>query len=201
MKPHLFAPARDIVVIAASAGGLQALMALLSALPPDLPAAIAIAFHRSRFSDGMLLPILQKHSTLPVVEPPNGEVIAHGTVYLAPRDRHMELHGGVILLHRGPELHHARPAADALFVSAAATLGPRLVGIILSGGGFDGVRGCLAIKRAGGMVLVQKPDDAIIPFMPKSAISQDDVDGIMTAAEMPEVLVRLASPQHLEKAS
>jgi two-component system chemotaxis response regulator CheB len=97
-------------------------------------------------------------------------------------------------------MHHLRPAADALFCSAAAAYGPRVLGVVLSGGGFDGARGCLAIKAAGGMVLTQSPEEADFPFMPRHAIQQDHVDAALPLAGIIAAIPDLVSARSLEDA-
>ncbi|MFT3771928.1 MAG: chemotaxis protein CheB [Minicystis sp.] len=200
MKPEEPARACDVVVIGASAGGLEALMRLLAELPADLPARIAIVFHRNRFTDGQILPILQRRSTLPVTEPATGSPFATGGVYLAPRDHHLEVEDGIFRLDRGPELHHLRPAADRLFVTAAEIFGPRVLGVVLSGGGFDGARGCLAIHERGGLVMVQAPEDASFPFMPEFTIAEDDVDLVLPIAEMAAAITALVRGEAVKAA-
>jgi two-component system chemotaxis response regulator CheB len=186
-------PARDVVVIAASAGGLEPLSALLAAQPRDLPAGVAIVIHRNRFLEGQLLPVLQRRSPLPVIEPTTGTPFEPRMAYLAPRDHHLTLEDGVFHLDRGPELHHFRPAADVLFTAAAQAYGPRVVGIVLSGAGFDGARGCLAIKAAGGTVLVQKPGEADFPYVPQLAIGMDHVDAVLPLGEIAAAIPALAT--------
>lgn len=183
---------RDAIVIAASAGGLQPLAYLLGAMPPDLPAAIAIVFHRSPLADG-LLALLKRRSTLPLTEPESGTVFLRGEAYLAPRDHHLLLEDGIFRLDRGPALHSLRPAADVLFTTAAAAYGPRVAGIVLSGAGFDGARGAMAIKAAGGVVLVQAPDEAVFPWMPRYAIHFDHVDATLPLNGIAAAIPRLAA--------
>ena len=110
---------RDVVVVGVSAGGVEALTGLLSALPPDLEAAIAITMHRSPSQSSVLASVLARHSVLSVVDALNGESLDPGRVYVAPADRHLLFGGGQIWLDRGPKHHHARPAVDPMFASAA----------------------------------------------------------------------------------
>jgi two-component system chemotaxis response regulator CheB len=184
--------ARDVIVVAASAGGLTPLRALLGSLAPGLPAGVAIVFHRNSFADGQLLPVLQRSSRLPVHEPHEGEAFLHGSIYLAPRDRHLCFAHGAFHLSRGPRLHAARPAADVLFTSAAEEFGTRVLGVVLSGAGFDGAQGCVAIKANGGLVIAQALDEASFPFMPKHAIRQDHVDAILTLPAIERAIIELA---------
>jgi two-component system chemotaxis response regulator CheB len=181
-----------VVVIGASAGGLAAVINLLCALPASLPAIVAIALHRSATAKVHLAPILERRSTLPVVEPGEGEPVKHGIVYIAPSDRHLLLEDGIARLGHGPREHWARPAIDPLFRSAAQAYGLRVVGVLLSGLGIDGVAGLRAIKRAGGLSLAQHPKEADFPAMPRNAICYDDVDAVFALAEMAAALGALA---------
>ncbi len=195
-QPRVRAIPRDVVVIAASAGGLEAFGTLASKLDPAIPAGIALVFHRNPFVDGDLLAVLRRFSRLPIVEPATGDRFEHGVVYLAPRDRHLVLDGANdFVLDRGPLLHHShsRPAADALFCSAARACGPRVLGVVLSGCGFDGARGSLAIKAAGGMVLAQDLGEASFPFMPLHTIRQDHVDAVLPLPDLAEAVRTLAA--------
>jgi two-component system chemotaxis response regulator CheB len=189
---------RDVVVVGGSAGGVEAFRALLGAFSPSLPAVVAVVFHRSPLSDGMILPILQHATRLPVVEPKEGDAFVHGTVYLAPRDRHLLFQDGAFHRSRGPALHFSRPAIDALFTSAARAHGRRVLGVILSGCGFDGARGCLAIKAAGGLVIAQTPEEASFPFMPMNAIAGDHVDATLPILSIIEAICALAAGQSYE---
>jgi len=185
--------ARDLIVVGASAGGVSAIIELLEKLPHDLPAAIAIVLHRSPFHETQLPVVLGRHSDLLVREPVDGDPIERGTVYVAPRDQHMLVERDVIRLDRGPKEHRTRPAVDPLFRSAAATYGPRVVGVILSGMGSDGVSGLIAIKAGGGISLVQSPAEAQFPVMPSRALKEDDVDASLPIHGLAAVLAVLAA--------
>jgi two-component system chemotaxis response regulator CheB len=183
---------RDVVAIGASAGGVAALMRLLQLLPADLPAALAIVLHRSPFYETQLPWVLGRRSPLVVIEPEDGITVRHGVVYVAPRDQHMVMHDGIMRLDRGPKQHRTRPAIDPLFRSAAAAHGRRVVGVLLSGLGGDGVSGLIDIKHSGGISLVQTPAEAQFPTMPSRAIKEDDVDGALTVEEIARALPVLA---------
>ena len=184
---------REVVVVGASAGGIEALLSLLGKLPTDLEAAVLIVVHRNPLHGGALDRVLGYRSLLPVVEPRGGEPVEPRTVYIAPRDHHMTVGAGAIRLDRGPKQHHTRPAVDPLFASAADEYGPRVVGVLLSGAGEDGVAGMIAIKRAGGIGLVQDPGEALHASMPRSAILNDHVDGVLPVAEIARILTELAA--------
>src|SRR5262249_29929206 len=126
-----------------------------------------------------------------VREPDDREAIAPGAIYLAPRDIHLVIEAGRIRLRKGPKEHATRPAVDPLFRSAAAAFGPRVAGIVLTGGGSDGVFGLIAIKAAGGLSLIQDPAQAEASAMPQYALNGDSVDGILSIDEMAETISAL----------
>src|SRR5258706_5313299 len=163
------APHRDMVVIGASRGGLHALSQLLGSLPRDFPAAILVVLHTGPASPRLLAEILGGRTALPVSYARDGDEIRPGHVYLAPPDRHLVVRScGKLGLDAGPKVRHARPAADRLFQSAAEVYGPRVIGIVLTGGDHDGTDGLRAIKAAGGITMVQHPGEAKDPSMPQS---------------------------------
>jgi len=116
------------------------------------------------------------------------DILEEGVAYFAPSDHHMQFGPGVIELTRGPKLHFTRPAVDALFISAARIFGPRVIGVVLTGGGRDGALGLIAIKAAGGVSIVQDPKDAVDPSMPVNGIRMDSVDYVTPLAELPTLL-------------
>src|SRR5262249_10782379 len=173
---------RDVVLLGGSAGALAVLKTILSGLPARLPATLAIVLHRSATFESQLSELLGRGCLLPVREPADGEAIRSGHVYIAPRDVHMTVDRDHWRLTRGPKLHWLRPAVDPLFTSAAANYGKRVVGILLSGGGWDGVSGLLAIKAVDGLSIAQDPTEAPYDSMPMHAILDDHVDSILRAA-------------------
>lgn len=180
---------RDIVVIGASAGGLDPLKTLLAGLPADLPAALFVVVHIGATSH--LPGILDRVATLPAAAARTGEAVEHGRIYVAPPGRHLLLHDGHVLLRRGPRENLARPAIDPLFRSAACSFGARVIGVVLSGALNDGTVGLRAIKSGGGVAVVQDPADAAFPDMPQSALRYADIDHTVPAAAMAELLARL----------
>jgi two-component system, chemotaxis family, protein-glutamate methylesterase/glutaminase len=182
---------RDIIVIGASAGGVVALKKLFASLPTVLPAAVGVVLHR-RALPGHLATVLGDRSSLPIIEPYDGDALRQGTIYLAPADHHMLFQEGRIGIQRGPKEHSTRPAIDTLFRSAAAAFGARVVGVLLTGCGEDGVRGMTAIEEAGGIGMVQDPQEAEMPSMPLNAIRHDHVKGVFPVEEMASVLGALA---------
>jgi two-component system, chemotaxis family, protein-glutamate methylesterase/glutaminase len=162
---------RDLFVFGGSAGGLEALLEIVRRLPAELPATIGVVLRRSPVDSSHLTAILARHSTLPVAESVDGEPVRHQRIDVAPRDFHLTMKGERWSLDRGPKQHRMRPAIDPLFVSAAQARGNRVVGVLLSGGGADGVEGLIAITAKGGISLVQEPAQARQPSMPISAFA------------------------------
>ena len=126
-----------------------------------------------------------------VVEPTDGDPLTRGVVYIAPADFHMTFEHGKIALDRGAKEHGTRPAVDPLFASAAVAYGPRVVGVVLTGGGHDGMQGLLDVTTAGGLSLVQKPSEAEHASMPEYAIAHDHVRAVLTVEEIGDALVQL----------
>jgi two-component system chemotaxis response regulator CheB len=184
---------RDLFVFGGSAGGIEALLGVLRRLPPDLPATIGVALHRSPEFASQLAAVLGRIVPLPVREPKDGEQLEIAQVYLAPRDVHMTIEDERWRLTRDPKVHRMRPAVDPLFASAAGARGPRVAGILLSGGGADGAEGLIAITGKGGLSIVQRPDEAQQPSMPLTAIREDDVDAVLRTQEIAEMLPLLAA--------
>jgi two-component system, chemotaxis family, protein-glutamate methylesterase/glutaminase len=153
-------------------GGLDPLRSITEALPRNCKASLFVIVHIGRIPSS-LPEILSWHGQMPVAFGRNGARIDGGHIYVAPSDRHMLLSAHNVRLSDGPLVHHTRPAIDPLFTSAAEVFGKRVVGIVLSGNGSDGAGGLSAIKRRGGVALVQEPNEAAVPSMPEAAISAD----------------------------
>ncbi|HEY2586443.1 MAG TPA: chemotaxis protein CheB [Tepidisphaeraceae bacterium] len=185
-------PGRDVIVIGASAGGLQALEDLVGGLPKDLAASLFIVVHTSPTANGMLPQILTRHSRLPVEFAVDRTRIRPGHVYVARPDHHLLIAPGQIRVTRGPKENGFRPAVDPLFRTAARTYGRRVVGVVLSGGLNDGTVGLSIIKHHGGIVICQDPADASFPSMPLSAVQNVEVDQILRAADISAALDELA---------
>jgi two-component system, chemotaxis family, protein-glutamate methylesterase/glutaminase len=185
--------AHDIIVIGASAGGVDALKQVVQGLPKGLPAAVFVVLHVPAHGPSVLPKILSRAGVLPAVHPEDRDEIRPGTIYVAPPNYHLLVKAGHVRVTRGPRENGHRPAADALFRTAARSYRSRVVGIVLSGVLDDGTAGLLAIKRMGGTTVVQAPDDAMYSGMPQSAIDHVPVDFCLPAARLPELLVRLAS--------
>jgi len=181
----------NTVVVGASAGGVEALRVLIAGLPADFPAAVLVVLHIPAHTPSQLHSILGRAGSLPVTSAEDGEAIVAGHVYVAPADRHLLVEDDHLRLTRGPKENRVRPAIDVLFRSAAYSLGPRVVGIVLSGMLDDGTAGLWAIKDQGGIALVQSPEDALHPSMPESALLHVAVDHTLPVAAMPALLTKI----------
>lgn len=180
-----------VIVVGASEGGVQAVRSLCAGLPAALNASVFIVLHIGAHKS-QLPQLLNEDGPLPAVHPSDGDRIQAGHIYVAPPDRHMVLERGHVRLTRGPRENWARPAVDPLFRSAARAYGPNAIGVILTGGLNDGTAGLYEIKQRGGVTVVQEPDDAVNPSMPRSALAHVSVDHRATLADMPQLLAQLA---------
>jgi two-component system chemotaxis response regulator CheB len=190
---------KDIIVIGASAGGVEALKILMRGLPADLAAAVFVVVHIAPDSPGFLHQILNRAGALKAVSALDKQRIERGKVYVARPDFHMLLEPGFVRVTRGPRENRFRPAVDPLFRSAAQTYGPRTVGVILTGGLDDGTAGLWAIKSLGGTSIVQDPDDAQFDSMPRNALMHVQVDYCLPLEAIASQLVRLTEEVVEEK--
>lgn len=191
---------RDIIVIGASSGGIEALKALVARFPPDFKAAIFVTLHVAPYSLGILPDILEHSGPLPAANAQDMEPIEPGRIYVAPPDRHLILDpSGRVRITRGPRENRFRPAIDPMFRSAAHAFGPRVVGVVLTGWLDDGTAGLWAIKERGGTTIVQHPDDAFAPAMPLNAIKHVEVNHIVPLKQIAPLLVRVAETQAAEE--
>lgn len=181
----------DIVVIGASAGGVEAVTVLLKGLPHDLPAAVFVVYHIAADAPGGFDRLLDERSPLKVKYAQDGEPIRPGTVYLAVPDHHLLVPDGRVRLSRGPRENRTRPAIDPLFRSAAVVHGSRVIGVVLSGNLDDGAAGLAAVKLCGGVTVVQNPEEALFPDMPRNALAATEVDHVVMLADMAALLSRL----------
>jgi two-component system chemotaxis response regulator CheB len=183
----------DIVVIGASAGGVEALSEIAAALPADLAAAVFCVLHLPATGVSALPLILSRAGPLPAEHPWDGEPILPGRIYVAPPDLHMMVEGGTIRLVRGPRENRHRPAVDPLFRRAALHYGERAIGVVLTGSLDDGTAGLLEIKRQGGFAIVQDPDDALFRGMPESACRTVQVDRCLPLLAIGPAIVQLVA--------
>ena len=182
----------DIVVIGTSAGGLEALTAVVNPLPFDLPAAIFVVQHMAPYGDAeALLRSLRKKTALTCKLAEDGERFRHGRLYLAPPDCHLLVKERRLLVTKGARENRYRPAVDTLFRSAAVAYGPRVIGVILTGLLDDGTVGLQAIKKCGGLAVVQNPKDAAYPEMPQNALDMVAVDHCVPLADMAHLVETL----------
>ncbi len=167
---------RDIVVIGASAGGVDALKTLAAALPADFGATLFVVLHVSPHSPSYLPDILNYADPLKATHPRDGEPIQRGHIYVAPPDHHLLIEYDQVLVKKGPKENRFRPSIDALFRSAAYNYGSRVIGVVLTGMLDDGTSGLWSVKRMGGLGIIQQPDDAPYASMPDSVLQYVEVD-------------------------
>lgn len=184
----------DVVSVAASAGGIEALSEFLAALPKDFPAAIFVVQHlpsAAQYASKLDL-VLQRTTNLRVKWAEEGECMSRGIVFLAPQDRHLSIDSkGVLRLTAGPKINSVRPAADPLFASVAARFGARAIAVVLSGTLQDGAKGAWNIARRGGRVLVQDDISSRFFDMPRATFQAAGVDFMFAPAILAHVLVTL----------
>ncbi|MFB2921674.1 MULTISPECIES: chemotaxis protein CheB [Aerosakkonema] len=193
-------PTRDIIVIGASAGGVEALINLAADLPLDISAAIFVVVHFPSYSKSVLPQILNRAGPLKAEHAKDGQAIERGHIYVAPPDWHLIVKREHIHLSRGPRENNHRPAIDTLFRSAAIAYGRRVIGVVLTGTLDDGTAGLLAVKQRGGLAIVQDPNHALFGEMPRSAIENVEIDCILPLSEIAGVLVKLARELVVEEA-
>ena len=186
-------PTHDIVVIGASAGGLDAVGNVVRSLPSNLAAAVFIVIHSSPEGPGLLPDILRRVGTIPVTAARDHERILLGHIYVPPTDVHLLVADGQMRLSHGPREHRFRPAVDPLFRSAAEHYGTRVIGVVLSGSMADGTDGLMLIKNRGGIAIVQDPGEALFPAMPRSAMERVKVDYVLPSEQIGAVITELTT--------
>jgi two-component system chemotaxis response regulator CheB len=184
---------RSIVAVGASAGGVQALTALVGGCPADLGAALVVVLHIPSGSSSALASILERAGPFPAFTARNGMVLEPNVVYVASPDRHLVVNDRRVFLTDGPTESGHRPAINALFRSVAVSLGYEGIGVLLSGVLDDGVAGLAAIRSRGGVAVAQEPADAMFPAMPHNAVVSGFVDHVAPAAELGSLLAKLCS--------
>jgi two-component system chemotaxis response regulator CheB len=192
-------PDVDAVVIGASAGGVEALLALVRALPPAFPVPVLVVLHRPTRSGGgaTLASLLTRQSALPVADALDRQPLTPGQVVLAPPDYHLLVDPGpVAALSVDTPVLWSRPAIDPLFESAAAVFGARLLALLLTGGSADGSAGAEAVRRHGGELLVQDPAEAQVPTMPQAALQRSGADRVCTIDDMCRALAAVHTRRH-----
>jgi two-component system chemotaxis response regulator CheB len=182
----------DLIVVGCSWGGLKALGVVLGGLPASLPAAVVLAQHRAATSTEALAAALRRHARAPVHEVEDKDPVEPGAIYLAPPDYHLLIEpGGVFGLSVDRPVQFSRPSVDVLFESAAQAYGPRVAAVVLTGANADGANGLRAVKRAGGITVVQDPDTAEQPAMPEAALATGAADKVLPLPEIAPFLVEL----------
>jgi two-component system chemotaxis response regulator CheB len=189
----LASPAKYVVAVAASAGGVEALRVLVAGLPADLDAAICVVLHIPPSDRSLLAPILDRESDLPVVLAQHGAPLERGTIYVAPAGRHLLIRDDTLELNLGPKENGVRPAADPLFRSLANAWGACGIAVVLSGALDDGAAGAAAVVEAGGRLVVQDPDDALVAGMPTNAIAAARPCAVLPVAGIATCLQRLVA--------
>ena len=184
-------PAKRIVVIGASAGGVESLCDLVASLPPVVDAAIFVVLHIPANCMSSLPEILQRHGPLKASHAKNGQAIETGRIYVAPPDHHLLVDKRAVIVARGPKENRNRPSIDALFRSAAYAHGSAVIGIVLSGALDDGTSGLWSIKRMGGISIIQDPAEAIFDSMPSSALLQVKIDHCLESRNMGPLIAKL----------
>jgi two-component system chemotaxis response regulator CheB len=190
----MHAPDR-IVVLRASAGGVESLKDVVCELPADFPAALCVVLHVPAYQPSSLPEILTRCGRVPAVHPADGAHLQAGHIYVAPPDHHLLVEGDRLLVKKGPKENRFRPSIDALFRSVAYHYGPRAIGVVLSGALDDGTSGLWSVKRLGGVAIVQEPSDARFESMPKSALEYVEPDYRLPAREIGALLPRLVEEQ------
>lgn len=182
-----------IVVVAASAGGVKALIQIVSDLPQDFPLPIVVVLHLDPKHISVLPQVLARNTELHTEHVVDGAKLRSGTIFIAPPDWHVLIQkdGTMSLSHSAP-VHYTRPAADRLFQSAAESCGSNSIAIVLTGMGKDGAAGIEAIKNVGGVVIAQDPLTASHPEMPSAAIETKMVDYILPLNEIVPKLLQLS---------
>jgi len=181
-----------LVVVGLSAGGLNALITLLSNLRPDFDFPIIVVLHLHPDYKSVLASLLAMRTGLRVEAATDGKLIP-GVIYVAPPDRHVTLKNGKLKLMQSPPVHHLRPSIDVLFESAARDDSLRLVAVLLSGSGRDGAAGISRVKATGGTTIAQSPETAQFRSMPSAAIATGCVDMVLPSSKIGEVLGNLTT--------
>jgi two-component system chemotaxis response regulator CheB len=190
---------RGVVAVGASAGGVEALTSFAAGLPDNLPYAILIVLHLPPGAPSVLASIVDRCGPLTAMPGADGAELQAGRIYVAVPDRHLLVRDQRVIISEGPTENGYRPSINALFRSVAINVGPRSTGVLLSGVLDDGVLGLAAIRARGGTTVIQRPDDALFPAMPCSALHAGVVDHQVAAGQIGALLARLADGEIKER--
>ncbi len=190
LNRHFDSGSFRVVGIAASSGGLKAIIEIISDLPEDFPIPILLVLHIYPTDKSYLPEILSRHTKLLVKEAEDGDKLTKGVIYTPKPNKHIVVNSdGTITLSSTGKANFVRPAADVLFVTMAISYQGRSIAVILTGAGQDGAVGSLAVKKTGGKTIAQ--EDPEYPGMPDAAIQIDDVDFVVPLAEIAPLLIKL----------
>ena len=190
----------DVVTVAASLGGLKALIEIFSALPPNFPAAITVVQHLDPHHRSQMAEILTRHTPLTVKQAEAGDILRPGMIYFAPPNKHLLVDvDGTLIFSESERVNFVRPSADLLFESVAATFKERAIGVVLTGRDGDGAKGVLLIKKMGGKVIAQDELSSVSFSMPNSAIDTGSVDFVLPLNQIASALVSLVMPAAKKK--
>ncbi len=194
MEKNTLTASCRMMILGGSAGALQVVIAILEQLPaaPEFP--IVIVLHRGNPGDSVLADLLSFKTTVPIREVEDKEKIEKGVIYLAPADYHLLIESEKeFSLDYSEKINFSRPSIDVTFECAAAVFGEGVTGILLSGANHDGSKGLVAIKKSGGITVVQHPDSARMPVMPQSAIDTADPHYVLQNTELVAFVRSLAT--------
>ncbi|WP_116107868.1 chemotaxis protein CheB [Lewinella sp. IMCC34191] len=195
---QLHANYRNIVVIGASAGGVEAILEVIKNIPEDARVAVFVVQHIPAYSKSNLHKVLANHTSFHTKKAEDQEPIMPGTIYVARADRHLMVEDGMVIVSKGPRENRFRPAVDTLFRSAANAYQERVIGVVLSGALNDGTSGMWSIKRYGGTAIVQDPEEAMFPDMPQGVMRYTDVDYVLSAADIGKKIGEVSRRQIVE---
>jgi two-component system, chemotaxis family, protein-glutamate methylesterase/glutaminase len=190
---------RDVIAIGGSAGALEPLKTIVAGIPRELPASVLAVLHLSPNAPSSLASILSRVGGMHAVNPQDGDALKPGYIYVANPDLHLEVTPRGIRQSHGPRINGVRPSVDVLFESAAETYGARVIGVVLSGGLDDGSAGLAAIREAGGVGIVQRPEDAGMMSMPRNAIARAAPEHVLDAEDIGTMLVELVGEKVVDR--
>ncbi len=181
------------IIIGGSAGSFKIISKVIASLPADFPIPIIVCLHRLRNVKTGIISALSNNSGIKITEPFDKDPIEPGTVYIAPANYHLLIeHGNFFSLATSKPVNHSRPSIDIAMKSAAGVYSGNLLGILISGANSDGAEGMMAIHQSGGTTIVQDPNEAEIPSMPKAAIDSYKPDYVFSTDKIISFIGNLA---------